>query len=95
MDQIPYDAAVIKMMMEQMVRKGIPRALKIKDKVTRGELLNEFDLAFLGDVSTDLANIKPIADRNPEYQSVVLRMVQLFKEIADKALENELAGKDG
>ena len=89
MEQLPHDAAVIKMMMDQLVRKAIPRALRIRDRLDAGERLNDFDLVFLADVYTDLRYIQSIADRKPEYRPVVLRMVQLYKEISDRALENE------
>jgi hypothetical protein len=76
-------------MMDQLVKKCIPRALRLKDRVNTGERLNDFDIIFLNDTLTDITNIKTVTDRHPEYQLAVLRMVQLYKEITDKALENE------
>lgn len=89
MEQSPYDAPLVKVMMDQLVKKCIPRAMRLRDRVYCGERLNDFDIIFLNDTLTDITNIKPFADRDPEYQGVVLRMVQLCKEITDQALENE------
>ncbi|NIB42951.1 hypothetical protein HBA55_25310 [Pseudomaricurvus alkylphenolicus] len=89
MDESTHDPILTRIMMDQLVKKCIPRALRLKDRVYCGERLNDFDIIFLNDTLTDITSIKPIADRNPDYRQVVLRMVQLCKDISDKALENE------
>ena len=89
MDQELYDATLIQLMMDQLLKKCIPRALRLKDRVNTGERLNDFDIIFLNETLTDITNIKTIVDRHPEYQPAVLRMVQLYKEINDQALKNE------
>jgi hypothetical protein len=47
-------------------------------------------LAFLHEVFENAEQIKPLVDRHPEYQDVYTQALQqLYKDITDKALENE------
>ena len=61
----------------------------MKDKVDRGEKLSDFDIEFLGEVLADANNVKSIIDKHPEYKDLAFRVIHLYKEIMDKALENE------
>jgi hypothetical protein len=67
----------------------LPRALELKKKVDAGETLGEYDLSFLESVFRDAETIKPLVNRHPEYQQLVSRIIMLYKEIMDKAMENE------
>ena len=49
----------------------------------------EFDLQFLTKVFEDAQHIRPLLERHPEWQSLAAKMIHLYKEITDKALENE------
>jgi hypothetical protein len=64
------------------------RALALKDKVDRGECLDDFDLGFLNEVFADANNLRSLVACHREYQELVARM-DLYKQITDKALENE------
>jgi hypothetical protein len=46
-------------------------------------------VAFLEEVFSDSNKIKPLLDRHPEYQELAARIVGLYKDITEKALENE------
>lgn len=83
------DDGVIAVLVERLEKQRLPRALSLKDKVDSGELLDEFDLQFLEQVFADAGNLKPLVDRHPEYQELASRMVHLYKEITDRAMENE------
>ena len=89
MNESLHDAGVIAVLMERFEKQRLPRAQSLKEKVDRGELLDEYDLAFLDEVFADSNNIKPLVDRHPEYQELVSRAIRLYKEITDKAMENE------
>lgn len=83
------NAGVILALVERFQKERLPRALALKEKVDKGELLNEFDIAFLEEVFQDAERIKPLVDENPEWQALAARVVHLYKEITEKALENE------
>ena len=65
----------------------------LKEKVGRGEALDDFDVAFLEQVLTDARNIPASLKEDPQFKDAAGRMMQLYKEIMDKALENEQTKK--
>lgn len=82
------DAGTIQVLVERMQSQRLPRAMALKDKVDRGEMLDDFDLAFLQEVVNDSSAIRPLVDTHPEWHELVAKVSNLYKEIADKALEN-------
>ena len=91
MSESSEDLGLITVLLERLETQRLPRALALKNKVDRGELLDDFDLGFLEEVFADTSSVRPLVARHPEYQGLVARMMNLYKEITDKALENEKA----
>ena len=87
------EAGVLAVLARRMTDERLPKALALKERVDRGELLNELDLGFLEQVVQDARSIQPIVDSNPRAKEVAGRMLQLYREITQKALQNEEAGK--
>ena len=93
MAQVSKDLGVIAVLAKRMVEERLPKALALKERVDRGEVLNELDLNFLEQVVTDANTLRPLMKDNPRVLEVAGRMLQLYKEISAKALENEQAQK--
>jgi len=93
MSGLDKDIGVLTALAQRLTEKGLPKALEIKERVDRGELLDDRDLDFIEQLFSQVGEIKPLIDRNPEYQDIAGRMMQLYKEITTKALANESAQK--
>ena len=83
------DAGLAQTLLERMSTQRLPRALELKERVDAGAALSSLDLQFLDEVFADAQSIQPLVERHPEYQQLVSRAIHLYKEILDKAMENE------
>lgn len=83
------DAGVIQTLVDRLNSQRLPLALSMKEKVDRGETLSEYDISKLDEIFADAQTIQPLVDRHPEYQDLVGRILHLYKDILDKAMENE------
>ena len=93
MDASSSDTGVLTALAQRLVDQRLPRALALKEKIDGGAVLEERDLEFLERVLEDANKIAPVVERNPKYKEVAGRMLQLYKDIMAKALENEQAKK--
>lgn len=91
MEESDRDIGVLTALAQRMRQQRLPRALAMKERVDAGGLLSDRDVAFLEEVLSDSNRIAPIVKRNPEYAETAARMVDLYKQITAKALENEQA----
>ncbi len=87
------DAGLIQVLAERFETQRLPRVLSIKEKVDEGKVLDKFDIELLEQIFKDANTIKPLLDRHPEWQPLAARMIGLYKDITDKALENEKASR--
>ncbi len=83
------EAGIIQVLVMRLETQRLPRALALKKKVDQREPLNELDLAFLEEVFSDMARIKPMLDRHPEWQDLFIQVSGLYGDIMSKAKENE------
>ncbi len=94
MAQASKELGVKAVLAKRMVEERLPKALALKERIDRGELLNGLDLNFLEQVVKDANEMMPKVKDDPRLLQVAGRMLQLYKEITAKALENEQAKKD-
>jgi hypothetical protein len=94
MAQASKELGVMAVLAKRMVEERLPKALALKERVDRGETLNGLDLNFLEQVVTDANAVIPMMKDDPRVAQISARMLQLYKEITTKALENEQGKKD-
>ena len=90
MTEISKETGTIAVLAKRMVEERLPKALAMKARVDKGELLSDLDLAFLEDVVAGSKQNWSLL-KDPRVLEVAGRMVQLYREITEKALENEKA----
>ena len=83
------DLGVITALLERFEKYRLPAALKLKEKVDNGGLLDKRDMMFLETVEADAKKIQPLIDKYPKYDQLVQQATILFRDITAKALENE------
>jgi hypothetical protein len=89
MSESSQDAGLLAVLLERLEKQRLPRALDMKTKVDQGDPLDERDLRFLQELLADAGAARPLLERHPEHQELAGRVLNLYKAITDKALENE------
>lgn len=89
MNDSTLDTGLIEVLLERLEKQRLPRLLALKKKVDEGSSLDDLDLDFLENSITDARKVIPIIDRHPEYQSLATKVMELYKDISEKALQIE------
>jgi hypothetical protein len=91
MSEVSKDLGVLAVLAKRMTEERLPKALELKERIDKGGVLNDLDLNFLEQIVKEAGELKPIIERNPTAREVGARMLQLYREITEKALANEKA----
>ncbi len=89
MEQSKKDEGTLAALMLDLEEVRLPRAMQILEKVNEGELLSEYDIAFLKSVYEDSRETELLVERHPEYYPLISRCLCLYTEIITKGIENE------
>jgi hypothetical protein len=89
MTESSKDTGVILALVERFTKQRLPRVNALKERVDKGECLSQHDIAFLDEILRDANRIMPLIDKHPEWQTLAVRAINLYKEITTRALENE------
>ena len=85
------DLGIAQVMLQRLNEQRLPYALKMKDRVDKGELLTAYDQEFLKEVTEEARFIPELLERQPQFKQLAQQVFALFEHIAAKGLENEKA----
>jgi hypothetical protein len=83
------DTGVIITLIDRMVTQRLPKVKDMKMRVDAGERLTQLDIDFLEQVFNDVNKTRHFWVNHPEYEPIIGSVAHLYKEIMDKAVENE------
>jgi hypothetical protein len=83
------DAGIIQALVERFEKHRLPIVLELKEKVDSGEVLSDREIDYLEQILEDARENKALVDRHPKWQKISAQVLGLYKEITEKALENE------
>jgi hypothetical protein len=86
------DNMVLTALLITFEKHRLPRALNIKEKVDKGDVLSDWEIAFLQEAMDEANRAKTLVDRHPELQALYAHAVRLYDEIIVQALKNEQRG---
>ena len=89
MNESADELGVIYALIERFEKQRLPRLLELKKRVDKGGVLSESDIRFMYQVTLDAQRSKRLIDRHPNWHKFHAAKVNLYKEIAEKALDNE------
>ena len=80
---------VIQSLVVEYERHKLPRIFRLKDKIDRGEIINDIDLEYICKQLKDASLAMHLTVHYPELQDFCLIMGHLCKDICEGALENQ------
>jgi hypothetical protein len=83
--------AISKVLLDRL-NERLPRMLDLQRRVEAGARLDEGELEFLKGLVEDANLSHQYVARHPELQPLASRLVSLYGQIVDKAVENEVRG---
>lgn len=86
------DVGVIQALVERFEKQRLQTLLALRDKVNKGNTLSDWEVEFLDRVVDDATRTMPLTEGHVELHKFCAHVIHLYKEITEKALENEPKG---
>lgn len=94
MDDNIKDKAILETLLERFQKHRLPRLLDIKKNVDQGETLSDYDIEFMEELFKDAKqNDRYLQTADDELKNLMGKVLALYKEITEKAMENEQKGQ--
>ncbi len=89
MQSLSKEDGIITVMLLRLKQQRLPRIKALYEKVSHGDVLDDYDLDFLNAVCGETKNCHQFCLQHPEYDDLFCRLTHFFHKIATTALENE------
>ena len=89
MDQPTTEIGIIQVLLRRLETQRLPRARYLERKVASGDVLNDFDLAFLEAALGDACELIHMLGHHPEYRHLVHQLLDFYRDIVSRAEEND------
>lgn len=89
MNNTDSETGVITVLVERLQSQRLPKLFAMKQKIDNGVPLDDSDLNFLEKAMSDGRQVMTLIDKHPEYQELATKVLALYKEIIEKALQIE------
>ncbi|MCK5697863.1 MAG: hypothetical protein KAI02_06855 [Gammaproteobacteria bacterium] len=88
------DQGMIAVILKRMCDQRLPRLIEIRDGLDDNKKLTNYDIEYLEEVFSDTQKNEHLAKNSgdKDLEVIFIKVVNLYKEITEKALANE--GKD-
>ena len=87
-DQKTMDDGKIVVLMERL-KSRIPELLVVKERIEKGDTLSELEMIKLSSMLEHANDTRDLLQRHPELQKMAMKIVTLYNDIVNGALENE------
>jgi hypothetical protein len=82
-------------LMDRLEQQRLPFIKALKEKVDKGEILNDFDIGFLNQVMSESNDVRAIISGNQDGMNVYEAVLSLYEDVIAKGMENQLAINKG
>ena len=89
MNYLSKDDGIITVMLQRLKQHRLPRVFALHEKVSGGDVLDDYDIVFLDRVCCEAKNCHFYCQDHPEYNDLFSRVTHFYHEIAVTALANE------
>ncbi len=89
MNGVSKEDGIITVMLLRLKQQRLPRVFALREKVLRGDALDDYDINFLDNTCCEAKNCHALCQHHPEYNDIFSRVTHFYHEIATMALENE------
>ena len=83
------DDGTSQVLIKRFVERRLPVLLEMKKSVDAGNPLTEGEIELLSRVIEQEKSFGGVAEKYPEYKPMIAKVIDLYNEITEKALENE------
>lgn len=83
------ELGVVTALLERYTKQRLPKLLEMKERLDRGEKLDDYDMELLEAIERDRDQTLAIAKRHKALHEITMKAINLYHEITSKALENE------